>query len=146
MKINQEMRSQVEAARTKSLPQKTNGKSFDSMVATQGQKLMNHQLEEMMKGITLQGERLARYRSFKDLAKYKRLVKDFVKEAVNYGMDLKHSHSFNLQGNNRKLTLVDEVDEKLLALTEVVLEQEKRSIGLLDLIGEIKGLLINLYS
>lgn len=146
MKINQEIRSQVEATKTQSQPQKANGKSFDSMVATQGQRLKSHQLDELMKGITVQGERLGRYRSFKDLAKYKRLVKDFVKEAVNYGMDLKHSQSFNLQGNSRKLTLVDEIDEKLLAMTEIVLEQEKRSIGLLDLIGEIKGLLINIYS
>ncbi|GGM36833.1 hypothetical protein GCM10011351_23750 [Paraliobacillus quinghaiensis] len=146
MKINQEMRLQVEAAKAHTVTQQKNGKSFDSIVTSQTQKLQVHQLEELMKGITLQGERLARYRSFKDLAKYKRLVKDFIKEAVNYGLDLKHSHSFNFQGNSRKLTVVEEIDEKLVALTEVVLEQEKRSIGILDLIGEIKGLLINLYS
>ena len=146
MKINQEVRSQVEAAKSHTVTQQKNGKTFDSIVTSQTQKLQAYQLEELMKGITLQGERLARYRSFKDLAKYKRLVKDFIKEAVNYGLDLKHSHSFNFQGNSRKLTLVEEIDEKLVALTELVLEQEKRSLGLLDLIGEIKGLLINLYS
>ena len=146
MKINQEVRSQVEAAKAHTVTQQKNGKSFDSIVTSQTQKLQANQLDELMKGITQQGERLARYRTFKDLAKYKRLVKDFIKEAVNYGLDLKHSHSFNFQGNNRKLTLVEEIDEKLVALTEVVLEQEKRSIGILDLIGEIKGLLINLYS
>ncbi len=140
------MRAQLEATKTKAVTNQTNGKSFDAMVISQTQKLQHGQLTELVKNITLQGERLARYRSFKDLAKYKRLVKDFVKEAVQYGMDLNHSHSFNFHGNNRKLTLVKEVDEKLVRLTEVVLEQEKRSIDILDLIGEIKGLLINLYS
>ncbi|WP_182201635.1 YaaR family protein [Paraliobacillus salinarum] len=146
MKINQEMRAQLEATKTQVVNNQKSSKKFDVMVASQTQKLQHEQLTELVKNITLQGERLARFRSFKDLAKYKRLVKDFVKEAVQYGMDLNHSHSFNFQGNNRKLTLVKEIDEKLVQLTEVVLEQERRSIDILDVIGEIKGLLINLYS
>lgn len=146
MKINQEMRAQLEATKTQSVVNQKNGNRFDAMVISQTQKLKHEQLTELVKNITLQGERLARNRSFKDLAKYKRLVKGFVKEAVQYGLELNHSHSFNFQGNNRQLTLVKEIDEKLIHLTEVVLEQEKRSIGILDLIGEIKGLLINLYS
>ncbi len=146
MKISQEMRAQLEATKTQAVTNQKNSTRFDGMVVSQTQRLQQEQLTELVKNITLQGERLARYRSFKDLAKYKRLVKDFVKEAVQYGMDLNHSHSFNIQGNNRKLTLVKEIDEKLVRLTEVVLEQEKRSIDILDVIGEIKGLLINLYS
>ncbi|MCZ0703626.1 uncharacterized protein YaaR (DUF327 family) [Natronobacillus azotifigens] len=146
MKINQEIRSQLDAIKTNQPPQKIKGTTFDAMVATQTQKLQGYELEQLMKGISLQGERLTRYRTFKELAKYKRLVKDFVKEAVDYGMDLSHSHSFNFHGDSRKLTLVKKIDEKLLTITEVVLEQEKRSIDILDLIGEIKGLLINLYS
>lgn len=146
MKINQEMRAQLESTKTQVVNNQKSSQKFDVMVASQTQKLQHEQLTELVKNITLQGERLARFRSFKDLAKYKRLVKDFVKEAVQYGMDLNHSHSFNFQGNNRKLTLVKEIDEKLVQLTEVVLEQERRSIDILDVIGEIKGLLINLYS
>lgn len=146
MKINQEIRSQLEAAKVSQTAQQVKGKSFDAMVTTQSQKLQGNELAFLMKGITLQGERLTRYRTFKELAKYKRLVKDFVKEAVDYGMDLSHTHSFNMQGNNRKLTIVKQIDEKLVAITEDILGQEKRSIDLLGLIGEIKGLLINLYS
>jgi len=41
---------------------------------------------------------------------------------------------------------VKEIDQQLITLTEAVVEQEKPSIDLLDKIGEIKGLLINLYS
>ncbi|CQR47504.1 hypothetical protein BN1058_01825 [Paraliobacillus sp. PM-2] len=146
MKIKQEMRAQLEATKTQAMNNQKGERKFDALVASQTQKLQHEQLTELVKNITLQGERLARYRSIKDLAKYKRLVKDFVKEAAQYGMDLNHSHSFNFQGNNRKLTIVKEIDERLLRLTEVIIEQEKRSIGILDVIGEIKGLLINLYS
>ncbi|WP_431802071.1 YaaR family protein [Halobacillus andaensis] len=89
---------------------------------------------------------MARFRSFRDLAKYKRLIKDFLEEAVQYGYNVKQSHSFDLNGRGRKLTIVESLDEQLTELTEAVMDQEKRSIDLLGIIGEIKGLLINLYT
>lgn len=45
-----------------------------------------------------------------------------------------------------KRSIVKEVDEKLLELTEVMMNQEKKAVNILGLIGEIKGLLINLYT
>ncbi|QTN01237.1 DUF327 family protein [Sediminibacillus dalangtanensis] len=146
MKISQEMRSKVEAS-PKNIPQVDRGnKRFGTLVESQSQKLKEMELQKLMSDLTAQGERLARARSFRDLAKYKRMVKNFVKEAVQYGMELKHSHSWNMDGNNRKLTTVENIDEKLVELTEGVLEQEKKPIDILGLIGEIKGLLVNLYT
>ncbi|SDJ72041.1 YaaR family protein [Salimicrobium halophilum] len=146
MKISQEMRTQMEAQQKHNTQQTGKAKSFDSMVRAQSQQLQQQQLNRLMTTITAQGERLARFRSFRDLAKYKRLIRDFVKESVQYGMNLKHSHSWSRMGQNRKLTIVEEVDEKLAELTEAVMDQEEQSVDLLGLIGEIKGLLINLYT
>lgn len=146
MKISQEMRTQLDSAQKQSAKQSRGRANFDSMVQSQTRQLQEAQLNQLLKTITSQGERVAQFRSFKDLAKYKRLIKDFVKESVQYGMNLKHSHSWNPHGQTRKLTIVESVDEKLAELTEAVMDQEKRSIDLLGLIGEIKGLLINLYT
>ena len=146
MKINKDIRSQIDATKPNQAPLKAKGLSFDQMVASQAEKLQGYELEHLMKEITSQGERLAKYRTIRELAKYKRSVKAFIKEAVHLGLDISHSHTFNLNGNSRRLSIVKEVDEKLVALTEAVVEQEQRSINLLDMIGEIKGLLINLYS
>ncbi|MGR9047989.1 YaaR family protein [Halobacillus faecis] len=146
MKINQEIRTQMDAAKKQSSHQ-TNGRpSFDAMVQSQSRQLQEAQLNRLMNSITAQGERVARARSFRDLAKYKRLIQDFMKESVQYGMNLKHSYSWNAHGQTRKLTIVESVDEKLSELTEAVMDQEKRTVDLLGLIGEIKGLLINLYT
>lgn len=146
MKISQEMRTQMDGTKKQSSQQMKGKPSFDAMVQSQSRQLQEAQLNQLMNNITTQGERVARFRSFRDLAKYKRLIKDFVKESVHYGMNLKHSHSWNRQGQTRKLTIVEAVDEKLVELTDSVLDQEKRSVDLLGLIGEIKGLLINLYT
>ncbi|MDX8047514.1 YaaR family protein [Gracilibacillus sp. S3-1-1] len=146
MKITQDMRTQLEALNKKEQQARQPSQRFDSMVKQQSTQLQQTELQKLMSELTAQGQKIARFRSFKDLAKYKRMVKRFVKEAVDYGMTLKQSHSFMLDGDNRRLTIVEEVDDKLVELTEFVMDQEKNSIQILDLIGEIKGLLVNLYT
>lgn len=146
MKISQDLRSQLDTSAKNHLQPAVNGKNFGAAVSSQTSKLQQEELQRLMKNLTAQGERLVQSRSLRDLAKYKKMVKDFVKEAVQYGMDLKHSHSFNFEGRSRNLITVEEIDEKLIELTEAMVSSEKKSIDLLGMIGEIKGLLINLYT
>ncbi|ARI75476.1 YaaR family protein [Halobacillus mangrovi] len=146
MKVSQEMRTQLDSAKKPSSKQPQGRSNFDTLVQSQTRQLQEAQLNQLMKKISSQGDRLVRTRSFKDLAKYKRLIKEFIKEAAQSGMSLKHSHSWNQNGQTRKLTIVETVDDQLKQLTEIVIEQERRSIDMLGMIGEIKGLLINLYT
>ncbi|MBM7573128.1 YaaR family protein [Aquibacillus albus] len=146
MKINQELRSQMDIAQKRQLFPKSPLSSFDSVMASHTQKMKGQALEQLLQQISVQGEKVVRHRSFKDLARYKRMVKGFVEEAVKHGMNLKHGHSWNMERNNRKLTIVEQIDQRLLELTDLLLNQEKKSITVLDTIGEIKGLLINLYT
>lgn len=99
-----------------------------------------------MKEITVQGDKLSRFRSFPDLVKFKRLVKGFLEVTVYNGLDLKKSQNFSLEGQNHQLAIVKAVDEKLIELTDEVMNQEKGAVDLLGIIGEVKGLLINLYT
>ncbi|WP_027953502.1 MULTISPECIES: YaaR family protein [Halobacillus] len=146
MKINQDIRANVEGPikNTGKIPQ--GNRTFGTMIQTQTQQLQQNQLDRLVETITAQGERVARSRSFRDLAKYKRLIKDFIKESVQYGTNLKPSQHWSPNGQTRRLTLIETIDERLLELTEMVMDQEKRSVDLLGLMGEMKGLLINLYT
>ncbi|WP_226038391.1 YaaR family protein [Aquibacillus saliphilus] len=146
MKISQDLHAQLESSKKNPLSQSKGTKSFDAVVESQTQKLKQQELQKLMTQLTNQGERLTKFRSFKDLAKYKRLVKDYVQETVQYGMNLKHSHSWSMDGDSRRLTIVKEIDKKLVELTDELMDTEKRSLGILEIIGEIKGLLINLYT
>lgn len=120
--------------------------TFKSSMDSQSSKLKFDQLSRFLTDIETFGKRLTKSRNFKDLAKFKGLVKRFVKEAVDSGLSHETAKSFDLYGNSRTLGLVKEIDEKLIQLTEEMLDQEKPAIDLLDRIGEIKGLLINLYT
>lgn len=118
---------------------------FKQMVQSHTQSLKNEELQQLMNKISEQGEKLARFRSFQDLVRFKHLIKGFLEKTVYDSYQLDSSFSFHPEGNSKQLQLVKEIDEKLAQLTEQVLEQEEKSVHLLDIIGEIKGLLVNLY-
>lgn len=146
MKISQDLRSQMDATNKQTRSNLEGKQSFDGLVQTQSHKLKTQELQVLMKSITVQGEKLAKFRSFRDLVKFKRMVKGFLQETVYNGLSLKQSHSFGLESRSQKLSIVTEIDEKLIELTEELMNQEKKTVDLLGLIGEIKGLLINLYT
>lgn len=145
MKIDQELRTTIGKNQKGLENRQVSQANFNEMVQKSDQKLQLDELNRLMVNIEDAGAKLARSRTLQDLAKYKKLVKSFVHEAVEYGLHLKHTRSFNGNGRSRQLTVIQKVDEHLLELTKDVMEQEKNSIDILGKIGEIKGLLINLY-
>jgi len=145
MKINQDIhigRGQAQARQVQQ--QATN--NFGSLVVKQGQKMQTEQLTRLLGDISTAGERITKSRNLRDLAKFKMLIKRFLKESVSFGMELKQSHTWNRFGEGRRLKIVDTIDEKLIELTEDILNEEKDSVDILAKVGEIKGLLINLYT
>lgn len=144
MKISQEIHSKIEQKPFKKV--QVGKQNFEQLVQSQSHKMKQQELEKLMQNITDQGERLARFRSFQDLAKFKRMIKQFLEETVYNGYQLDESTSFNPNSFTHKMTTVKEIDEKLIQLTNDLLDQEKQTVDLLGVIGEIKGLLINLYT
>ena len=146
MKINQELHIKLEQVTKEQRNTNSSGVRFSTIVQKHDQKLQFDALNKLLTDIQGAGDRLVRSRTFKDLSKYKALVKKFVKEAVDFGMDLKQSQSWNQYGQSRPLKTVQMIDDKLLQLTEDIMNKEKDGIAILGQIGEIKGLLINLYT
>jgi len=146
VKIQQDIRVGLEKSRQDSKQVSTNGTKFSAIVQKQDEKLQMDQLNKLLSEIESAGEKLAKSRTFKDLAKYKTLVKRFVHETVDFGMNLKQSHTWNQFGEGRKLNIIETIDKQLVELTNDYIQKEKPSIDILGKIGEIKGLLINLYT
>ncbi|PKR82955.1 YaaR family protein [Heyndrickxia camelliae] len=146
MKIQQDIRVGLEKSRQDTKQVTTNGTKFSAIVQKQDEKLQMDQLNKLLSEIESAGEKLAKSRTFKDLAKYKTLVKRFVRETVDFGMNLKQSHTWNQFGEGRKLNIIETIDKQLVDLTNDYIQKEKPAIDILGKIGEIKGLLINLYT
>lgn len=121
------------------------GNRFGDILVRQGSKLQTEQLTRLLGDISAAGDRVAKSRNLRELTRFKMLIKRFLQEAVEYGLDMKQSHSWNRFGEGRRLKIVETIDEHLVELAQDILSEEKDTIDLLDKIGEIKGLLINLY-
>ena len=120
--------------------------SFTEVMGTKRENLVYEKMTKMMQDIEDQGKVLAESRTVEDLKKYKKLVKQFMDDAVNNGLKLEEQRGFNRRGRTKVYKIVKEVDKKLIDLTNAVLEKEKNGINILNLVGEIKGLLINIYT
>lgn len=145
MKINQEMNATKEAAKHQQRQPIEHGQRFRGIVQSQVNQLQHQEIEKLVDDITKQGNKLARFRSFRDLAKFKHMVKRFLKEATANGLKRDSDHRVGPLGHTRRFATIKEVDEKLIELTEAMMNEEKKTVDLLALIGEIKGLLLNIY-
>lgn len=103
-------------------------------------------LTRRMEEIEAQGQRLGDTRSVENLRKYKKLVKDFMDDAIKNGLQLEERRGFSQRGTAKVYKLVKEVDKKLVDLTNAVLDKEQKSMDLLGMIGEIQGMLVNIYT
>lgn len=103
MQINHDIPIKPDKSRQDAKQFQTGNGRFQQMVQTQDQKMQIQTLNRLIGDIEGAGQRLVRSRTFRELAKYKALVKRFVKEAVEYGLELKQSTSWNEYGQSRPL-------------------------------------------
>lgn len=120
--------------------------TFSEVMSKQKDQQTYDKLTRLMQDIEDQGKVLAETRTVEELRRYKALVKEFMDDAVNHGLSLEERRGFNRRGRTKVYKIVTEVDKKLLELTDAVIKQEEQGLKILDLIGEIKGLLVNIYA
>jgi uncharacterized protein len=120
--------------------------SFSEVMAKGREEKTIERLRELVSKIEDQGAILAESRTVEDLRKYKQLVKDFMDDAIKSGLQLEDRRGFTRRGKSKIYKIVEQVDKKIIELTDAVLVEQKSSLEILDLVGEIKGLLINVYA
>lgn len=124
---------------------KTDQISFSEVMKQKEQPMQEERLTRLLQEIAAQSERLGKSCSIRDLKQYKLLVKQFMEEAVKFGVAIDERQGFGRRNRTKRYKIVREVDGKLLELTDIILSQEASSIAILDRIGEIRGMLVNLY-
>ncbi|MEH7300168.1 MULTISPECIES: YaaR family protein [Neobacillus] len=124
----------------------TNTASFQKIMNTFSKELTKEHLQQILQEIDQQGQRLSEKPTFAELRKYKEVVKRFMGEVTKNGVGLYQTDSWDPYGGNKTLKTVQVLDRKLMELTDHVLKEQDEGLSILDRIGEIKGLLINLYT
>lgn len=120
-------------------------RSFSDTMSQQEERHSQEQLKRMLDQIHLQGSRLAKSMTVRELRAYKLLVKQFLEETVKRGVKLKETRGWDRRGRTKRYKLLEEVDALLMSMGEEMLQNEQGRIELLDKVGEIRGLLLNVY-
>lgn len=120
--------------------------SFQKIINTYSKELTKDHLQQILQEVDQQGQRLSENPTFSELRKYKDLVKRFMGEVTKNGVGLYQTESWDPYGGNKTLKTIQVLDRKLIELTDHVINQQNAGLSILDRIGEIKGLLINLYT
>jgi len=119
-------------------------KSFSDSLRQQDEKAGQEQLNRLMDQIHRQGERLTKSMTVRELRQYKLLIKQFLEETARRGVGLRDTRGWDRRGRTKRYKLLEEIDGHLLALADDLIDTEQGKIEILNRIGEIKGLLINL--
>ena len=103
-------------------------------------------VESLMMDITSQGERIARHMDIRDLKRYRGLVKEFLNEVVYRSHKFSRENFLDRRGRHRVYGIIRKIDENLDALAEELVADEKDHLAILSRIGEIQGLLLDIFT
>ena len=103
-------------------------------------------LNTLMEEITMQGDKLAKHRDIRDMRKYRALIKDFMNEIINRSHSFSRENFLDRRGRHRVYGIIRLVDRNLDELAKALVSDEKENIDILSKIGEIRGLILDIFS
>ena len=103
-------------------------------------------VDELLSDITAQGNRLAEHMDIRDMKKYRGLIKDFLNEVVYRSHRFSRENFLDRRGRHRVYGIIRLIDKNLDELAGELVADERDHISILDRIGEIKGLLLDILT
>lgn len=103
-------------------------------------------LTNMMEEITRQGDRLSKKMDVRDMKRYRGLIKDFMNEVVNRSHKFSRENFLDRKGRHRVYGIIRQVDDTLDELARELMKDEKDHLAILSKIGEIRGLLLDIFT
>lgn len=126
--------------------QETDGNFKFTLVSRIEEQELQNALANMMEEITRQGEKLSKHRDIKDMKRYRALIKDFLNEVVNRSHAFSRENFLDRKGRHRVYGIIRLIDENLDQLAQELVKDEQDNLAILSKIGEIRGLLLDIFT
>ena len=121
--------------------------SFKFMLASNIEEAeLQTRLQTLMEEITMQGDKLSKRRDVKDMKRYRGLVKEFLNEVVTHSHSFSRENFLDKRGRHRVYGIIRLIDENLDQLAQELMKDEKDNLAILNKIGEIQGLLLDIFT
>lgn len=103
-------------------------------------------MEGLMKEIEEEGQRIARHKDIRDMRRYRAKIKEFMNEVTTHSYAFSRENFLDRKGRHRVYGIIHLVDENLDKLAEALMADEKDHLEILRLIGDIRGMLIDIIT
>ena len=130
----------------KSTPKESDGSFKFMLVSNIEEKDLQNKLGSLMDEITAQGERIAKHMDVTDMKKYRSLVKEFMNEVVTHSHEFSRENFLDRRGRHRVYGIVRLVDKNLDDHARELVKDEKDNLTILNKVGEIQGLLLDIVA
>ncbi len=116
---------------------------LSSRIADDG---LAERLNVMIQDITQQGKQIGKKHDIRDMQRYRTLIKGFLNEIVTRSHAFSRENFLDKKGRHRVYGIIRLVDENLDELAQELLKDEKDTIAIMGKIGNIEGLLLDIFT
>ena len=103
-------------------------------------------LNVMMQNISMQGRQISKKHDIRDMQRYRTMIREFLNEVVTRSHSFSRENFLDKKGRHRVYGIIRLVNQHLDALTQEMLKEEKDNITIMGIIGDIEGLLLDIFT
>lgn len=121
--------------------------SFKFMLVSNIQeKELQERIGGLMSQINEQGKKISKKKDIRDMRRYRELIKSLLNEVVYRSHQFSRENFLDRRGRHRVYGIVRLIDQNLDALAQELVKDEQDNLAILEKIGEIRGLLLDIFT
>lgn len=121
------------------------GLAFARQLNTLSEAQYQRYIQDLQERIRKQGERLKEKADLSAIMKYRALIGELLGEAANNAFACFKTDSFDTKGRHKVHFVIRNVNQKLEELTKEILSAEQDNIRILQMVDDIRGMLVDLF-
>lgn len=107
---------------------------------------LQERLTEMVQKISEQGNKISEHMDIRDVRLYRTMISEFMGEVVANSHKYSRENFLDRRGRHRVYGIVRLVNQKLDSLVNELMRSEKSHMDILEKVGEIQGLLLDILT
>ena len=96
--------------------------------------------------IAIIDEKISKKKDIRDMRRYRELIKELLNEVIYRSHEFSRENFLDRRGRHRVYGIIRLVDKNLDELAEELMKDEQDNISILSKIGEIQGLLLDIFT
>lgn len=117
---------------------------FHSRLVSIEEKNYDEKLRALADQIIDQGEKLGERMDIRELKLYKKLISEFLKEAVSGSHKFSKESFLDRRGRYKVYATIKKINDELDGLTKDILKEEKDNIRILQRLDDIRGMILDI--